>query len=254
MYVLTHYKTFLYTMIQKNLRGKYKHSVLGVLWSFINPLMQVAIYAIILPFVMKTPEDHFLIFVLCGIIPWNWFSSAVNLATTSITCDPNLINKVYFPREVIPLAVAISTTINFLISCVIILVFALIYNVGITWHIVFLPLLVFIEFIIVYALCLLVSALNVFARDVQFMVQFGISLLFYATPILYNTDVFPASVKWIFKLNPLSQIILSFKDIFYYHSIPQLSNLLVVLIGSILLFIICKLIFNKLSKKFAEEL
>ena len=251
---LIQYKTFLYSLVRKDLRGKYKKSILGILWSFINPLLQVAIYVIILPFVMKTNESNFLIFVLCGIIPWNWFSGTVNTATTSITSDSALINKVYFPREVLPLSLVISTTINFLISCLIIVVFALIMGVGVTWHIVFLPILIIIEFILIYALSLLFSALNVFARDIQYMVAFILSLMFYATPILYNTNVFPNTVKWIFKLNPLSQIILSFKDIFYYHSIPQLGNLLIVFIGSLILLVICRFIFIKLSKKFAEEL
>jgi len=248
------YKTFLATMIKKNLRGKYKKSLLGILWSFLNPLLQVTVYVIILPFVFKTEESNFLIFVLCGVIPWNWFSSAASLATTCVTSEAGLINKVYFPREIMPLSSVISTLINFLISCVIIVIFALIFGIGITWHIVFLPFIILVEFIFIYAVTLLVSALNVFARDIQFIVQFGLNLLFYATPVLYNTDVFPNTIKWIFKLNPLSQIILSFKDIFYYHSIPQIGNLLIVLLGSTILLIICRFIFKKLSKKFAEEL
>ena len=251
---LLKYKTFLYTLIKKNLRGKYKKSILGILWSFLNPILQVIIFVIILPFILKTKEENFLIFVLCGVIPWNWFASSVNLATTAITSEEGLIRKIYFPRYMLPLSITISTCVNFLISIIIIFVCAFITHLTITWHIIFLPLLVLIEFILIYAISLLVSALNVFARDIQFIVQFGINLLFYATPVLYNTDVFPVSVKWIFKLNPLSQIILSFKDIFYYHSIPQLGNLFIVLLGSIILLIICRLLFNKLSKKFAEEL
>ena len=251
---LINYKTFLGTLIKKNLRGKYKKSILGILWSFLNPLLQVAIYVIILPFVLKTEETNYLIFVLGGVIPWNWFSSGVNLATTCVSNEQGLIKKIYFPHYMLPLSITISTFVNFLISCIIIFACAFITNVGISWHIVFLPILIIIEFIFIYAVSLLVSALNVFARDIQFIVQFGISLLFYATPVLYNTHVFPSSVKWIFKINPLSQIILSFKDIFYYHRIPQLGNLLIVFIGSVLLLIICRFIFIKLSKKFAEEL
>ena len=250
---LYHYRELLKTNVKKDIRGKYKGSFLGILWSFINPLLQVLVYALVFPYIMKVETENYLIFLICGIIPWTWFVTSISQGTTSITNNANLIKKVYFPREILPISVVTSGLINFLISCLIILIFVLLGGLGITWHLIFLPFIIIIQYLFTLALIFVLSAINVYVKDVEYIVSFIINMLFYATPILYTTEMFSGPILWIFRLNPLAHLINAYRDVFYVHHIPNLVNLGILLGVSILLVVICYIIFKKLEKRFAEE-
>lgn len=250
---LYHYRELLKTNVKKDIRGKYKGSFLGILWSFINPLLQVLVYALVFPYIMKVETENYLIFLICGIIPWTWFITSISQGTTSITNNANLIKKVYFPREILPISVVTSGLVNFLISCLIILIFVIFGGLGITWHLVFLPLIIIVQCLFTLALIFVLSAFNVYVKDVEYIVAFIINMLFYATPILYTTEMFSGPILWLFRLNPLAHLINAYRDVFYVHHIPNLINLSILLGVSILLVIICYIIFKKLEKRFAEE-
>ncbi|MCR4581615.1 MAG: ABC transporter permease [Bacilli bacterium] len=252
---LYHYREFLRTNVKKDIRGKYKASFLGVLWSFINPLLQVVVYAIVFPYIMRVQTPNYLIFLICGIIPWTWFTMSLMLGTTCITGNSNLIKKVYFPREILPISTVTSGGVNFLISCIIILLFALFGGIGISWHLVFLPLIMLLQYIITLALVFLTSAFNVYVKDVEYMVTFIMNLLFYATPILYTADMFAGSkFAFIFKLNPMAYIVESYRNIFYAHEVPGLKSMAILYVAGILFLIVCYALFKKVEKRFAEEI
>ena len=251
---LYHYRELLKTNVKKDIRGKYKGSFLGILWSFINPLLQVLVYALVFPYIMKVETENYLIFLICGIIPWTWFITSISQGTTSITNNANLIKKVYFPREILPISVVTSGLVNFLISCLIILIFVICGGLGITWHLVFLPLIIIVQYLFTLALIFVLSAVNVYVKDVEYIVAFIINMLFYATPILYTTEMFSGPILWLFRLNPLAHLINAYRDVFYVHHIPNLINLSILLGVSILLVVICYIIFKKLEKRFAEEI
>ncbi len=250
---LYHYRELLKTNVKKDIRGKYKGSFLGILWSFINPLLQVLVYALVFPYIMKVETENYLIFLICGIIPWTWFITSISQGTTSITNNANLIKKVYFPREILPISVVTSGLVNFLISCIIILIFVLLGGLTISWHLIFLPLIIIVQYIFTLALIFVLSAFNVYVKDVEYIVAFIINMLFYATPILYTTEMFSGPILWLFRLNPLAHLINAYRDVFYVHHIPNLINLSILLGVSILLVVICYIIFKKLEKRFAEE-
>ena len=251
---LYHYRELLKTNVKKDIRGKYKGSFLGILWSFINPLLQVLVYALVFPYIMKVETENYLIFLICGIIPWTWFITSISQGTTSITNNANLIKKVYFPREILPISVVTSGLVNFLISCIIILIFVLLGGLTISWHLIFLPLIIIVQYIFTLALIFVLSAFNVYVKDVEYIVAFIINMLFYATPILYTTEMFSGPILWLFRLNPLAHLINAYRDVFYVHHIPNLINLSILLGVSILLVVICYIIFKKLEKRFAEEI
>jgi len=251
---LYHYRELLKTNVKKDIRGKYKASFLGVLWSFINPLLQVLVYAIVFPYIMKVQTENYLVFLICGIIPWTWFTTSLGQGTTCITNNSNLIKKVYFPREILPISVVTSGLINFLISCIIIVIFVLVGGCGLSWHIVLLPFIALIQYIITLAIIFLTSAINAYIKDTEYIVNFVINLLFYATPVLYSYEMFLGSpLMWLFRLNPMAHIINAYRDIFYVHELPNMMNLFIVLIVGLLCLIICYNIFKKLEKRFAEE-
>ena len=250
---LYHYRELLKTNVKKDIRGKYKGSFLGILWSFINPLLQVLVYALVFPYIMKVETENYLIFLICGIIPWTWFITSISQGTTSITNNANLIKKVYFPREILPISVVTSGLVNFLISCLIILIFVIFGGLGITWHLVFLPFIIIVQYLFTLALIFILSAVNVYVKDVEYIVAFIINMLFYATPILYTTEMFSGPILWLFRLNPLAHLINAYRDVFYVHHIPNLASLTVLFGVCIILIVVGYFIFKKLEKRFAEE-
>lgn len=251
---LYNYRELLKTNVKKEIRGKYKASFLGVLWSFINPLLMVLVYAIVFPYIMRVQTENYLIFLICGVIPWNWFTNVISQGTTCITNNANLIKKVYFPREVLPISTVTAGLINFLISCIIIVIFVLLGGCGLSWHIVFLPLIALVQYLISLAMIFVLSAINVYVRDVEYMVIFIMNMLFYATPILYSSSMFDKGwFIWVFRFNPFAHLINAYRDIFYVHEIPNVVNLLILLGVSVIALIIGYMIFKKLEKRFAEE-
>lgn len=248
------YRELFKSNVKKEIRGKYKGSILGVLWSFINPLLMVLVYAIVFPYIMKIETPNYLIFLICGVIPWNFFTTCLSQGTTTITNNANLIKKVYFPREILPISVVTSGIINFLISCVIILVFVLGSGIGLSWHLIFLPLIVLIQYIFTLGLVFVLSSINVYIKDAEYIVNFVTMLLFYATPVLYTTELFNGAILWIFKLNPMAHLINAYRDVFYVHQIPNLTNLSILFVLSINFVIIGQKIFKRLEKRFAEEI
>lgn len=251
---LYNYRELLKTNVKKEIRGKYKASFLGVLWSFINPLLMVLVYAIVFPYIMRVQTENYLIFLICGVIPWNWFTNVISQGTTCITNNANLIKKVYFPRAILPISTVTAGLINFLISCIIIVIFVLLGGCGLSWHIVFLPLIALVQYLISLAMIFVLSAINVYVRDVEYMVIFIMNMLFYATPILYSSSMFDKGwFIWVFRFNPFAHLINAYRDIFYVHEIPSIVNLLILLGVSIIALIIGYMIFKKLEKRFAEE-
>lgn len=250
---LYNYRELLKSNVKKEIRGKYKGSFLGVLWSFVNPLLTVLVYAIVFPYIMRVKTENYLIFLIIGIIPWTFFTTVINQGMITVRMNEGIIKKVYFPREILPISVALSGLVNFFISCIIILIFCIFGGVGITWHIVLLPIIALIQFILSLGLILGLSAINIYIKDTEYIVQFFINMLFYATPILYQSTLFPEKIRWVLYLNPMTQIIDAYRNIFLYHQLPNIMGVLYVTIVSIIIFAIGLLIFRKLEKGFAEQ-
>jgi ABC-type polysaccharide/polyol phosphate export permease len=248
------YRQLLKSNVRKEIRGKYKGSILGVLWSFVNPLLAALVYAIVFPLILKNSEPHYVTFIVIGIIPWTYFTTTLMQGTTSILMNAGIIKKVYFPREILPVSINLSGVVNFSISCIIICLFLIFSGIGFSWYIVFLPLIVFTQFMFQQGVIFITSAINVYIRDCEYILNFIINMLFYATPILYSADLFSgSSLKYIIYINPMATIINCYRDILYYQSMPHIKSLLVVLLCSTLLFYIGYRIFRKLEKGFAEE-
>lgn len=248
------YRQLLKSNVSKEIRGKYKGSFLGVLWSFVNPLLMTLVYAIVFPFILRSTQPHYVTFVVIGVLPWTWFTNVISQGTNTIVVNGGIIKKVYFPREVLPISIVTSGLINFLISCIIIAIFLICSGIGFSFYILLLPLIVLIQYILMLGLIFITSAIDVYVRDAEYIIAFLVSMLFYATPILYSSDLFPAKFSWILNLNPLTTIINSYRDIFYYQTMPNLKALGIVFLVSVLILIMGYKIFGKLKKGFAEEL
>ena len=251
---LYQYREFLKTSIKKEFRGKYKKSFLGVLWSFINPLLQLLVYALVFPYIMRVQVENYTMFLVVVLIPWNFFSSTISQSTSIIIASTGIIKKVYFPRVILPIANVTSNLLNFIISSVIVISALLISGIGIGQSIIVFPLVLLIQYILSLAISLLLSSVTVYIRDLEYFINVLMMLWFYVTPVLYSIDMIPDKFKNILMLNPMTLIITSYREILYYKRIPDLGPLLILGGICIILLIIGYLIFNKCEKKFAEEL
>lgn len=255
---LYNYRELLKSNIKKDIRGKYKGSFLGILWSFVSPLLMTFVYALVFPFLMRgAGYDSYTTFLIIGILPWTWFTTSIAQGTYCIIGNGGILKKVYFPREILPISVVSSGLVNYLIQCMIIILFVFIYNRPITINLLFLPLIILIQYLITLGIIFITSAINVYIRDFEYIINFIIQLLFYGTPILYELSMFEKAPKIIYSLmnmNPLAIIITSYRDVFYWGVTPNIKSLLILLLFSLVLVSLGLFIFRKLSKGFAEEI
>lgn len=254
---LYEYRELLKTNIKKDIRGKYKGSFLGILWSFLNPLLQVIVYAIVFPYLMRGATiENYVVYLVTGIIPWTFFSTVVGIGTTAIKSNQGIIKKVYFPREILIISQVLSGLVNFFISCVIILLFCLGFGVGISVHILFIPVIAVIQAILSLGILFITSAINVYIQDLEYIVGFLLNMAFYGTPIIYELSQFASAgpLLKLIELNPTTPIINAYRDVFLYHQWPNPSGLIYVTILGLIILVIGYFVFRKLEKGFAEQL
>ena len=251
---LYNYRELLKTNIKKEIRGKYKGSWLGVVWTFLNPLLMLAVYAFVFPYILRVEVENYTIFMIVALIPWSYFTTAVISGTSCININGVILKKVYFPREIIPLSVTISQLINFLITCIIMMIFILVSGVGFTWHFLLFPVIVFIEFILILGINFILSSITVFVNDIAHFVQIAMTLGFYATPIVYLSSMLPEKFQWAMHANPMAVLVESYRAVLYYHQLPDMTWLGIWAALSFAILILGYLLFKKLEKTFVEEL
>lgn len=253
---LYNYRELLKTNVRKDIRGKYKASVLGVLWSFINPLLQVVVYAIVFPYLMRTrTQDNYVLYLVTGIIPWTYFQVVLAECVSCIKSNSGIIKKVYFPKVILPVSSMLSGFVNFMISCIIILIFCIIYKVTLTWYLIFVPFIAMIEGLFVLGLGMIGGACDAYLQDLEYIINFLVQLLFYGTPIIYDLNQFQSQSMLIrlVKLNPMTTIMQSYRDVFLHQAAPDFKGLLYVLLLAIVLDVFGYAVFKKLEKGFAEQ-
>lgn len=251
---LYNYRELLKTNIKKEIRGKYKGSWLGIMWTFLNPLLMLAVYSFVFPYILRVNVENYTIFMIVALIPWNFFTTAIQTGTGSVVANGNILKKVYFPREIIPISITTSQLVNFLITCIIMFIFIIFSGVGFSYHVIIFPLLVLIQYIITLAFTFVLSALTVFVRDIDHFVSVVLMLGFYATPIVYQANMLPEKFQWALKINPMAQIVEAYRAILYYHKMPNWEMLGIWSILSVVLLVLGYMIFKKLEKSFVEEL
>ena len=249
------YRELLKTNVKKDIRGKYKGSFLGVLWSFLNPLLMVAVYAIVFPYIMRIKTDNYLQYLICGVIPWNFFTTVMGLGMGSIKNNAGVIKKVYFPREILPITYILSALCNTIFSYSIVFPMLLLFKIPITINILWLPIILIVQAIFNLGLAFIVSSVNVFFRDLEYLISVGIIALYFMTPVMYNIRILPLKYQHLLLLlNPMAGFITMYRDVTYYGTMPKIKLLLYLFTISILIFIIGYVTFQKLQKKFAEIL
>jgi len=249
------YREMISNLIKKDLRGRYKGSVFGFFWTFLNPLLQVMVYTVVFSFILRFGIEKFYLFLFVGMVPWLFFVNCITAGAGVIQAEKNLVVKIHFPREVIPIYFVTSSFINMLFCFLIIIPLSLFSGVRFNLAAYLcLPIIMAVEYIIAMGACLIVSAVNVYFRDLQQITGIIAMAGQFFTPIMYPLSSVPENLRPIMMLNPLSSIVISFRDVLYFGNVPQLGTLIYSFIFGIILLIFGFIIFDKLKRRFAEVL
>ncbi|WP_313638950.1 ABC transporter permease [Paenibacillus sp.] len=254
LYEIYNYREMLKSLVRRDLRTRYKGSFFGFLWTFINPLMQLIVYSIIFPYLLKFSQENYAMYLFVALLPWNYFNSTIIGSCAQIINNGSLITKIYFPREVIPLAFSAGGLCNMFFAYIIVFPMLLIFNIPLTFNLLWLPVLFIIQFIMCTGFSLIISAVNVYFRDVEHILTILMMALYFFTPIMYEIDVLPRSLQSLVYLNPMTLFTLLYRDAVFYGAPMNFEMLGSVVIISVITFIGGMIIFNRMQKGFAEVL
>ena len=247
------YRTMIRSLVHKDLRGRYQASVLGFLWTFIVPLCQLLVYTVVFSVILRSTVEKFYLYLFVALIPWNFFSACLTGGSSSIIQQQSLVNKIYFPREVVPISYVTSSFVNMLYCEIIVIIVALISGVQFSLvGLLCLPVVMIIEYILALGITMILSAVDVYFRDLEHVMGIIAMAWMFMTPIMYDLSIVPENLKPIFMLNPMTSIVTAYRDILYAGKVPQLKTLAVMLGISIVLVWIGFLVFGKLKKRFSE--
>jgi homopolymeric O-antigen transport system permease protein len=209
------YRELVYFLAWRDVKVRYKQTVLGVLWAVIQPFFTMVVFTLLFGQLARIPTDGMPgpIFYFSALVPWIYFSSTVTSAGMSLVANSGLLTKIYFPRIILPTAAALSNLMDFLISSVFLIGFVVYYKIPIGWHLLLWPALVLLLTLLALSLGAFFAALNVKYRDIKYALPFLIQLLMFATPIIYPASMIPERFQWLLALNPLSGFIQGFRYI-----------------------------------------
>lgn len=247
------YRAMISSLVKRDLRGRYKGSVLGFFWTFLNPLFQLLVYTFVFSTIMRAGIKDYYLFLFVALIPWNYFSSCVSGGAGCVVGQKDLLSKIYFPREVLPISYVLSQLVNMLLTFLVLFGVLLVSGKGIILSLwIYLPVIILVETMLAFGLTMLFSAITVYFRDMQFLLGIITMAWQFLTPVMYSIDMVPEDLRKLFHLNPMTSVILAYRDVFYYQQAPQVSTLLSGTIMGIFFMIIGWFIFQKLKKRFAE--
>jgi lipopolysaccharide transport system permease protein len=238
----------------RTLRARYQQSILGGLWAIIQPVAVVAIFTII--FTLFIPVDTggipYAVFSYTAMVPWTLFAASLTDMVDSLTLNMNLVSKIYFPREILPVAAMLARLLDFFIASAILVVLIMYYRMPLfIGGLLLFPVIVVIQLILALGLGLAGSALNVFYRDVRHLVSLGLQLWLYATPIIYPVTLVPQHLRFLYFLNPMAGVIESYRDILLYGRLPG-SYLIISGLLAIVIFLIGFGFFKRVESQFAD--
>jgi lipopolysaccharide transport system permease protein len=214
---LWQYRDLLYILTMRDIKVRYKQTLLGALWAIIQPLFTMLIFTLFFGRLAGMPSDDipYPLFAYAGLLPWTFFSNAVTNSGNSLVGNANLITKIYFPRMIIPMSSVASGLLDFLIAFGLLIVLMFYYQVGLSINILMLPVLVVLTGLLAIGIGMWMSALNVKFRDIRYALPFLIQLGMFATPIIYPSSLVPDKWRWLFALNPLTGQIEAYRSAFF---------------------------------------
>ena len=248
------YRNLIWVLAWVDFKQRYKNSVLGYFWSLLEPLLMLAVLYIVFSNLMKVQVEYYQLFLLQGIIMWSFFNRSTTASLMAIAGKPQLVKKVYFPRDILVISGCITALLMSIFESIVFLAFLLFFRIPLSVNIAYLPLIIFLFFIIALGTSLVLAALNVYYRDIQYIWALILQIGFFATPVIYPLSVFPPYLLKILSYNPLAQVIFLARDVTLYSKVPNLSSFVFVIFIAVVILGIGYAIFMRLDPRFAEEL
>lgn len=261
---LIRYRELVQNLVVRDLKARYKNSVLGFLWSLLNPLLTMAVFTVVFTFMMPNNQiDKFPVFLLCALLPWNFFQAALMGCTNSIVDHAALIKKVYFPREVLPISAVLSNFVNFLLALVVLFAMLFVFRVRLTAWALWLPFIMAVQLIFTLGLGLILATTNVFYRDTGLIMGVVLQAWFFLTPVIYPIEILPTQRlvaglnlnihRLTYILNPMASIAASYRVVLYNGAPPALDFMLRTFLTAVAVLVLGYAIFARFSGTFGEE-
>lgn len=259
------YRELLRNLVIRDLKVRYRNSALGILWSLGNPLLMTLVFTIVFTVMTgySSRTENFPVFVLCGILPWNFFSASVIGSIRSIVDNAPLVSKVYFPRENLPISIGLANLVNFFMALIALFALILFFQIPITKWVLLLPAVIAVQLIFTIGFGLIMATANVFYRDTQIIMEVVMMAWFFMTPIFYPVEILPRSYeiwsltidvwRWVNILNPMASIIAMYRIILYSGARPEFYFFMRTLLTSLGVLGVGSIIFYRYSRTFAEE-
>ncbi len=248
------YKELLLTLAMRDIKVRYKQSILGVGWAILQPFSLMIIFTLVFSKFVKVPSDGipYPIFSYCALLPWTFFSTALTFSSTSLINNRNLVTKIYFPREIFPISATIACFFDFIIASFIFIAMMFYYKISFTLNLLWIPLIVIIQIILVLGLGFISGALNVFFRDIKYIVPLAIQIWMYLSPIIYPLSIIPKKYLSLYMLNPMSGIIDSYRRVILNGTSPNYQYIFISFVVSVVIMIFSYKIFKKFEGNFAD--
>ena len=251
---LFQYRYLLWMWILREVKIRYKQSILGGAWAILQPLSLAIIFSVVFSLFARVPTDGvpYPIFAYAALLPWTLLATSVSFAVPSLVNNMNLVTKASFPREILPLAVIGAAFVDFCVASTVFAVMMIIFQVPMRWTLVWVPLLVLIQILLILGVILLGSAINVFFRDVRFVVPLGLQLWLYATPVIYPISLVPERFRTLYMLNPMAGLIASYRRVILQGLPPAPLDLALATVLSCTLCVLAYWFFKRVERQFAD--
>lgn len=248
------YRELLYFLVWRDLKVRYKQTVIGIGWAILQPLITIVALTVIFGHLAKIPSDGlpYPVFVLCGLLPWTYFATALNRCIMSIVADAPVISKIYFPRLLLPISGTISGVVDFSIALVLLLGLMSWYSINLGWLLLSVPLFLLLAFLTALAVGLWLSALNVRYRDVTYAVPFLIQIWMFASPVVYSVNLIPEQWRFFYGLNPMVGVIEGFRWAMLGKASPDFSSMAISFLVVATLLFGGLVFFRKMERTFAD--
>jgi lipopolysaccharide transport system permease protein len=257
---IVRHRELIFTLVSRELKARYRGTVLGFFWSLFNPLLLMLVYTVVFGFIIGggrvggfPSTKYYALFLFNGILPWTWFSSSMLESANVLYVQGALIKKIKFPIEVLPIMVVTTNMVHFLLGLPVLVAFFIIFGKALTPWVLFLPFSLLAQYIFTMGLCFLVSALTVHFRDIRDILSNLLQLWFFATPIIYTYQSVPKALQFVLNLNPMTHIVESYHYAFYFGSLPHWKRFSVTILVGLLFFYLGYLLFDKLRDTYVEE-
>ena len=261
---LWRYRELIRNLVVRDLKVRYKNSLLGVAWSWLNPLLMMVVYTVFFTVFLRNADiPRYPVFVMTGLLSWNFFSDSIVSVTGCIVGNAHLIKKVYFPREALPISIVLANLVNFLIALPVFFVLAIAWKAPLSWWALLMPLTILIQAAFTLGLAFILATLNVFYRDTQIILNVLMLAWFFLTPVFYSIRSVPQQASllgiqfdaqlWLRRLNPMASIIASYRDLLYWGAPTGIDFLLRTAVTGLIILVVGYLVFLRYSSRFGEE-